>query len=325
MPAKRDQQLLIEAARMYYIEGLDQGQVGRRLGVSRSSVSRMLTTARESGIVQVRIAGDDHIDRNRELERELMRAFGLREALVAQPTSIATALESVGQLAAQLFTRRSPSATRIGLSWGFTVGTLIDAVPRMTLRPDTKLTPLVGGMPLLDTAPSGNTNIQTLASKCGIVAERFDAPAIVESSLTYHAMMSESSVKTALARARICDLVFIGIGSFGVHTSKKILDSMRLSDEEKSAVLEAEPAGDILGRFFDIEGTPLGPPSAERVIGVDIEAVRAMEVAVGLAAGKEKARGVLGALRMGVFDVLVVDEGLAASLLALLSNQSLTR
>ncbi|WP_341729597.1 sugar-binding domain-containing protein [Brooklawnia sp.] len=321
MPAKRDQQMLIDAARMYYIEGLDQGQVGRRLGVSRSSVSRMLTTARESGIVQVRITGDDHVDRNRDLERELMRAFGLREALVAQTASAATALDSVSQLAAQLFTRRGPSATRIGFSWGFTVGQLIDAIPRMTLRPDTKLTPLVGGMPLLDTTPSGNTNIQTLASKCGIMAERFDAPAIVESSLTYRAMMSESSVKAALERAKRCDLAFIGIGSFGVHTSKKILDSMRLSEAELAAVLDANPAGDTLGRFFDIEGTPLGPPSSERVIGIDIEAVGAIEIAVALAAGKEKARGMLGALRLGVFDVLVVDEGLAAALLTLLSNQ----
>ncbi len=322
MPAKRDQHQLIEAARMYYIEGLDQGQVARRIGVSRSSVSRMLTAARELGIVQIRINGDDHIERNRELERELMRAFGLREVLVAQATSANTPLDSVGRLAAQLFTRRATSATRIGFSWGFTVGKLIDAIPRRTLRPDTKLTPLVGGMPVLDAAPSGNTNIQTLASKCGIVAERFDAPAIVESSLTCHAMMSESSVKAALARASACDLAFIGIGSFGVHTSRKILDSMRLSDEEMATVLAAQPAGDILGRFFDINGTPLGPPSSERVIGIEIEAVRAIEIAVALAAGKEKTHGVLGALRTGVFDILVVDEGLAASVLAGLSGQS---
>lgn len=320
MPAKRDRQSLIDVAHMYYIEGLDQGQVGRRLGISRSSVSRMLADARKSGIVQVRIAGDGHIDRDHQLERDLTHAFGLREALVAPADSMATALESVGQLAGQFFTRRSPSATRIGFSWGFTVGQLIDAVPQMTLRPDTRLIPLVGGMPLLDTAPSGNTHIQTLADKCGLVAERFDAPAIVESSLTYRAMMSESSVKAALTRAETCDLAFIGIGSFGVHTSKKILDSMRLSDEELATVLASRPAGDILGRFFDIEGRSLGPPSSERVIGIEIEAARSIGTAVGLAAGKEKVRGVLGALRTGVLDVLIVDEELATALLRLLTS-----
>lgn len=321
MPAKRDHQMLIDASRMYYIEGLDQGQVGRRLGLSRSSVSRILATARELGIVQVRIAGDEHVARNRDLETELVRSFGLREAMVAETATSATALQAVAQLASQLFTRRGASATRIGFSWGLTVGQLIEAVPQMTLRPDTKLIPLVGGMPLLDTASSGNTNIQALAEKCGLTAQRFDAPAIVESAATYRAMMSESSVKAALNRARICDLAFIGIGSFGVHTSRQILNAMKLNEDELAQVLAAEPVGEILGRFFDIKGVPLGPPAAERVIGLEISAVGEIDITVGLAAGKEKARGVLGAMRTGVFDALVVDEGLAAALLAQLSGQ----
>lgn len=305
---------------MYYIEGLDQGQVGRRLGLSRSSVSRILATARELGIVQVRIAGDEHLARNRDLETALVRAFGLREALVAETASSATALKAVGQLASQLFTRRGTSASRIGFSWGFTIGQLIDAIPQTTLRPDTKLTPLVGGMPVLDTAMSGNTNLQLLAVKCGLTAERFDAPAVVESAATYHAMMSESTVMAALTRARDCDLAFLGIGSFGVHTSRHVLDAMRLDADELAQVMAAAPVGDVLGRFFDIDGVPLGPPSAERVIGITIDEVNQIDVAVAIAAGKQKARGFVGAMRTGVFDIAVVDEGLAAAALAIVAG-----
>lgn len=317
MPPKRDHQLIIDAARMYYVEGLDQGQVGRRLGLSRSSVSRILATARESGIVQVRIAGDDHVSRNRDLEQALVRTFGLREALVAETTASDTELKSVGQLAAQVFTRRAPGATRIGFSWGMTVGQLIEAIPQMTLRPDSRLTPLVGGMPTVDTGPSGNTNIQILADKCGLFAERFDAPAIVESSITCNAMLSESSVKAALDRARNCDLAFVGIGSFGVQTSKRILEAMGLSREELGEVLDARPVGDMLGRFINIDGDELGPPSQQRVIGITVPDLAEIEVVVGMAAGKAKARGVLGALRTQAIDLLVVDEALAAALLTL--------
>ncbi|MDF1489315.1 sugar-binding transcriptional regulator [Tessaracoccus caeni] len=317
MPAKRDQQLLIDAARMYYVEGLDQGQVGRRLGLSRSGVSRILAKARELGVVQVRIIGDEHVSRNRDLERALVRKFGLREALVAETSSESASLRAVGQLASQVFTRRSATATRIGLSWGFTVGQLVEAIPQVTLRSATKLTPLVGGMPLLDTGPSGNSYIQTLAEKCGVSAERFDAPAVVESAATFHAMMSESTVRGALARARDCDLAFVGIGSFGVQTSKQTVDAMHLTEAEWSEVLRAKPVGDLAGRLFDIEGNPLGPPASERVIGTDIDEIREMQIATGLAAGKEKAPGVLGALRTGAFDILVVDEALAATVLSM--------
>lgn len=316
MPPKRDHQLLIDAARMYYIDGLDQGQIGRRLGLSRSSVSRTLAEAREKGIVQVRIAGDDHIARNRDLEAALVLAFGLREARVAEASARITPLKSVGMLAAKLFTRRAARADRIGFSWGFTIGTMIAAIPQLSLRPGTRLTPLVGGMPVIDSAVSGNMHIQVLAEKCGLSAERFDAPAVVESAATYHAMMSESSVQAALERARACDLAFIGIGSFGVHTSRHVIEAMRLTPDELVRVQAAHPVGDVMGRFFDIDGVPLGSPTTERVIGITIEEARQIEVAVAVAAGRDKAPGLLGALRTGVFDAVVVDEALAAAILA---------
>ncbi|MFZ3481379.1 winged helix-turn-helix transcriptional regulator [Bifidobacterium adolescentis] len=40
---------------MYYDEGLNQSQIAGEVGYSRSSVSRMLTEARETGIVQITI------------------------------------------------------------------------------------------------------------------------------------------------------------------------------------------------------------------------------------------------------------------------------
>lgn len=324
MPAKRDHQLLIDASRMYYLEDLDQAQIGRRLGLSRSSVSRMLAAAREQGIVQVSIVGDDHVARNRELEAALVKLFGLREVLVAETSTADTELKSVGQLSGQLFTRRASSASRIGFSWGITVGHLIDSVPQMALRPDTRLTPLVGGMPTLDSGPSGNTNLHILAEKCGITADRFDAPAIVESATTQSAMMSESSVKAALARAAECDLAFVGIGSFGVQTSRKVLDAMKLSRRELAHVTAASPVGDMLGRFFDIDGAPLGGPTDQRVIGIDLPTLAKIDVVVGLSAGKAKARAVLGALHTKTLDVLVVDEGLGAALLALAAQHPST-
>lgn len=297
------------------MENLDQGEVGERLGLSRSAVSRILARAKDEGIIEVRIIGDDYVPRNRELEARLMSAYGLREAQVAQTGGAATELRAVAKLGSEVFTRRGASATRIGFGWGLTIGQLADTIPSVQLRPDTHLTPLVGGMPLMDTAPSGNTVIAAVAEKCSLTADRFDAPQIVESAATYHAMRSESSVQAALARARQCDLAFIGIGSFGVRTSNIVLEAMKLNESELAEVLAAEPAGDCVGRFFDIHGTELGPPASERVIGIEIEAIRDIDVAVAVAAGKEKVFGVLGALRTGAFDVAVVDEGLAVALL----------
>ncbi|WP_316669901.1 sugar-binding domain-containing protein [uncultured Propionibacterium sp.] len=315
MPAKRDQQLLIDAARLYYVEGLDQGQVGARLGLSRSSVSRILHEARSSGLVRIHIVGDDRTARNGDLEQRLSRAFGLREALVADASSGADRVAPVARLAGEAFTRLASSASRIGFSWGLTVARLIDLLPDTPLRPDTRIVPLVGGMPTLDSAPSGNSHLQILADKCGAVAGRFDAPAIVESAITQQAMMHESSVQASLAQARSCDLGFVGIGNYEVQTSRAVMSAMKLSRDEKSIVESAHPVGDMLGRYFTIEGVPLGPPTSERVIGIDLDDLERIGTVVGLATGRAKTTGALGALRTGALDILVVDDVLAESLL----------
>ena len=55
MPAARSQSLLLRAARLYYLEHRSQTEVAQLLDVSRSSVSRILSAAREQGLVEIRI------------------------------------------------------------------------------------------------------------------------------------------------------------------------------------------------------------------------------------------------------------------------------
>lgn len=99
MPPTREQQLLVKAARLYYEQGQSQNQVADTLGVSRSSVSRMLAAARERGIVQIRI--NDPAGRDLELEGELTARFGLRDCRVAENASGERPLPRVGDLGAR--------------------------------------------------------------------------------------------------------------------------------------------------------------------------------------------------------------------------------
>src|SRR5690606_2729432 len=82
-------------------------------------------------------------------------------------------------------------------------------------------------------------------------------------------------------------------------------------------LIAQKPVGDLCGRFYDAQGKPLGNPSASRVISVSFERLAEIPVLIGAASGAEKARGVLGALRSGVLNVLVVDSLLAREVLKL--------
>ena len=47
--------LLSKIAYLYYIENLNQSQIAAKLGIYRTSISRMLTEARNAGIVKIAI------------------------------------------------------------------------------------------------------------------------------------------------------------------------------------------------------------------------------------------------------------------------------
>ena len=81
---KRSQQdrasLLADVAEMYYLEEKNQAEIAKAIGVTRSMVSRMLTEARQSGIVDIRIQRPLQFDS--ELEAALRQEFGLKDVAV---------------------------------------------------------------------------------------------------------------------------------------------------------------------------------------------------------------------------------------------------
>lgn len=46
----------VQAARLYYFQDLTMAAIGREMGVSRSTVSRLITFARTSGLVEIKIS-----------------------------------------------------------------------------------------------------------------------------------------------------------------------------------------------------------------------------------------------------------------------------
>ena len=75
-----DSTLLYKIAKAYYEDGLTQDQIGRRFGLSRIKVSRLLQQARQSRVVQITITPPP--DSFGDLERDLETAYGLDEVVV---------------------------------------------------------------------------------------------------------------------------------------------------------------------------------------------------------------------------------------------------
>jgi DNA-binding transcriptional regulator LsrR (DeoR family) len=279
-------------------------------------VSRILAAARDQGVVEIRIHAPGLISRVPHLEEALRKQFGIEWAtVVARPRTVGP-VDVVAEAAARVFEDRVAHLEWFGMSWGLTVDRFVDHVVLEPIHTSLKICPMVGGLPS-DTGPAGNTSLELLANRSGATSFRFESPAVVESRQTWAALATESSITSAVDRAAHVQLAFVGIGSFGQHSSRRVVAAMHLSQAELALLASQAPAGDICGRYFDIHGSPLGLPTSERVIGITMQELAAVPEVWGLAGGVEKAPGVVGALRTGTLNGIVLDEELARSVLNL--------
>src|SRR5699024_1293079 len=182
--------------------------------------------------------------------------------------------------------------------------------------PTPEVLPLVGGHSALDQFDSGESVLRVLASRVGATPRTLYAPAVLESATAVATLRGESSIGEVLAAAARVELALVGIGSRGVHSSPHVLELMRLDAAERAALEAQHPAGAACGRFIDAHGVPLGAPTDQRVLAVTFSELLRIPEVVGVAAGAEKAPGVLGVLRSGAIDTLVVDVDLAREVLA---------
>jgi len=316
MPAPRDTAVIVRAARLYYEQGHSQTQVAAELGLSRSNVSRILTQARDRGIVEITIHDPEGPPRRDDaLEAALRASFSLREAhVVSAPRT--TGMEAVAREGAALLVERAPHVGSIGVSWGQTVQSVVEQLETQNLRPPPRVLPLVGGHSALDQLDAGESVLRVLASRLGARPETLYAPAMLESATAVETLRSESSIGQVLADAAQVELALVGMGSAGVHSSPHIVSLMKLTESEHAAFDKQHPVGDVCGRFVDAHGVPLGAPTDQRVLAVTFSQLLRIPEVVGVAAGAEKAPGVMGVLRSGAIHTAVFDVELAREILA---------
>ena len=313
MPAPRERDALVAAARLYYLESLSQAEVAQRLGTSRSNVSRMLAAAVEQGVVEIRI--NDPAGRDRELEDALRARFGLRTARVAQRGGSGDPDLQVGGLAGRFLLEELRDGMTVALSWGRALQSM---VWETTADHDYAVTlvQLVGGLSAVDNEVSGHELVRELASRLGATYRYLHAPATLTTASAREALASEQSIDQAFGAARDADIAFVGIGIPTHGSSAAVLTALALDDEERAQFRKAEPVGDIAARYFDAAGQAVLGPVHDRVLAVTLADLAAIPTVVGVARGRVKAPGVLGALRGRLIDVLVCDESLARAVLS---------
>ena len=314
MPAPRDPELLAKAARMYFVEDRSQDEVAAILGTTRSNVSRMLKQARDLGIVEIRIV--DPAKRDHELELALRDRFGLVDVRVLEVTPETDVLSGVGRLAVRWLDETLRDGQVVALSWGQTLQAVVRAVDGLSRR-DVEVVQLVGGLSALDSAVTGQELVRELSERMGARHRYLHAPALFGSAQALTMMLHEQAIADALDAAKTADIAVVGIGAAGIGSSGTLLDALGLSPAQRAAFDASGAVGDVCARYFDLSGREVSSVVTERVLAVTLDDLRTIPTVAGVAAGREKALGILGALRGRIIDVLICDQAAARSVLSL--------
>ena len=311
-------ELLARIAHRYYADRLTQEAVGLEFGLSRPKVQRLLDRARASSVVDIRISAPPwlHLD----LEQEVRERFHLVDVIVApaRPDPVAQRAE-VARAAARFLERRLTDGAVVAVSHGRDTGD----VPRFfrPARPmNVTFVSAMGGSPLADSPTNPNEIVRSLAARSGGQAVELYAPAYVESVEMRDQLLRQPAVADVLRVAACASIALVGIG--GTDDACTMVRTGCFSIEEIRRLRMAGAVGDVLGNYVDVAGSRLESPETARLVGLSLEELHAVGTVVVVASESEKPFAILGALRTGVVDVLVVDEVNARVLLDVPSEPS---
>ena len=176
-----------------------------------------------------------------------------------------------------------------------------------------KVVQILGGVGNIGSEFNAIHLAQRLAGSIGAVPVLLQSPAVVGSTEAQRILSRDPAVQEASALFDKLDVALVGIGS--MEPSRMLAVSGNIFSREERAELQRLGAvGDICFRFFNTDGQPIKSPLMKRVIGIDLDKLRACKRVVGVAGGMQKMQAILAALRGGLIDVLITDQRTAEAL-----------
>ena len=302
---------LTEAIHLYYEQGLNQKKIAKIMNCSISTISRLLKEAQKIGMIEIVIKYPYATIPS--LAKELKEKFNLKAAYVL-PTTGATyydLVQSLGQVAAVVLGKFLEDNTILGISLGLSVAATIRAIkknPRMGCK-------IVRFQGAADFEIMEGTNLtQVLAKKIDGEALVIPSPWILPTVEVSSTIMKEKSVMKLLKFAENANLGLVGMGSMDSSHSTMLRNHL-ITHEELNAFRAAGAVGEICGKHYDINGNYLDIEFNKRVVAINLEKLREIEIMIGVAASIHKVDPLIGAIRGKFVNVVVTDSDAARALL----------
>lgn len=315
-----DERLIYKVCSLYYQDDMNQQEVGDFLGISRSSVLRMLQKGKELGIVTVELHNPRFYDYG-DMEKALERAYGLKDVLIVENSVLDTRHEAASYMfgsASDYLHSFFKEGDKIGVAMGNTLNNVVSTNKTYEKHKDLLFVALEGSISRITvdgTDIQGNELARKFAEKFGGTYTQFLSPAVFSDWKVLDFFMKEKAVNYILDEFKDLNVVVVGIGvpDGTEHTLDK---AGYITASERRTLVEYGAVGDMCLQFYDEEGnTEKFRFFNDRVAAMRLEDVRKVPSKIGIAGGERKAEAVIGAIKGGYVNILITDTECAEKLI----------
>lgn len=302
------QKKLAYVARRYYLEDQRQSDIARELGVSRPMVSRMLSEARELGVVEI-VIHEPGTQAARLLE-QLERSHAIRGGILVEEGADDDATNQLlSQGAVDLL--RQIGTRRLGVGWGYLIGQLVtwleeNPQPESTV---TDICPLVGNASIPARNYQSNENVRLMAQQLGAAPHFLYLPALPDSLEEKRLLCSSEIYRQIHQQWQQIDTALVNIGDY--PSSPDFASLVRYG----SLLQQQHACGRMLVYYFNETGTII-QSEQDFAIQVPLETLMQCPNIIGVCSANTSAKALRGALRTGAFTHIVARAALVQTLLS---------
>lgn len=301
----KDFALLSQVAYMYYNLGMQQPEIARKMFFSRSKVSRMLTRAKELGIVEVKVKRI--FERVVNIEQKLKSMFDIKEAIVVATfdDNNDDVIDVVTDFAAFYVSSKLKGDRIVGISRGNTIIKVVKKIKKVN-ECNLHVVQLMGSTTQSDSSAESRELVNTLSKIYSGTSHYLNTPLYVDDLYVKEALLQDRTVKDTFNLMKRCNIILTGLGGFDVSVSNPNWFGY-IKEHHLEELKEKFAVGSICGHFFDIDGKPVPCEWNKKCIVMPFEYLDKNSLKIGVASGKNKSTPILGALRGHLLDVVITD------------------
>ena len=292
--------------------GYTHAKIAELFNVSVMTVSRMLKTAIDEGIVTISVKIP--IDEDEELSKQIKQKYELRDVLIVRNNQYEDAIYTVSKAAASYLDMVILPRDVMGLAAGRVLSHVLPLMNLPSIERNSNQFEVVqvqGGYPNID-AHHPTTTIGNFVNRFGIPGHFLLYPMYASSENSAKMIYKQNKDEFEILWKR-CTILLTGVGVFGqdnFQREESLFNSQDIQEIESNGGV-----GVIFGRWFNSEGEYLDCTPNRKVISIKPSFQKKIPKRILVAFGDEKLTVINALLKTNISNIFISNEKTARDLL----------